>query len=206
MPCAPRRDEAPADAVSPEDALRAQLYRLLAHFLSAPPRQGGLDLAAALGGDGGSEFGRAIAGLAEAAAGTSAAAAADAYHVLFIGLGRGELVPFGSYYLTGFLHEKPLARLRQDMARLGLAREPGVPEPEDHIASVLEIMAGLIDGSFGAPLPIEEQRRFFEAHVGNWASHFFHDLEASGVSTLYSALGSVGSTFLEIEERAFTLS
>lgn len=191
-------------AVASEDLLRAQVYRLIARFLSAPPTQPDLDAAAALEGDD-SAFGRAISTFAHIAARSQPNDVADEYQTLFIGLGRGELVPYGSYYLTGFLHEKPLAKLRQEMARLGIERDPAVREPEDHIASLCEMMAGLIDGSFGSPLPLSEQKRFFDTHIGCWASYFFRDLQQAKSSVLYSALGAVGSAFLEIEEGAFAL-
>lgn len=191
-------------AVEPEDILRAQVYRLLARFLSAPPRQADLDAAAALQGNE-TALGRAISTFAHIAGRSRLADIADEYDVLFIGLPRGELVPYGSYYLTGFLHEKPLAKLRQDMARLGIERDPELREPEDHIASLAEIMAGLIDGSFGAPASLSEQKHFFETHIGCWAPYFFRDLQEARSSVLYSALGAVGSAFLEIEERAFSL-
>lgn len=203
MPSAAPLDEA-VSVVATEDMLRAQIYRLLARFLSAPPSQSDLDAAAALQGDD-SDLGRAISTFAHIAGRSRAADVAEEYQVLFIGLGRGELVPFGSYYLTGFLNEKPLAKLRQDMARLGIARDPDVRDPEDHIASLAEMMAGLIDGTFGEPLPLSEQKRFFDAHIGSWASYFFRDLQQAKSSVLYSALGSVGSIFLEIEEGAFAL-
>ncbi len=187
-----------------EEHLRAQVYRLLARYLGAPPGQTDLHDAASLRGDE-SLLGRAIATFAHIAGASSLPAVRDEYHTLFIGLTRGVLVPFGSYYLTGFLHEKPLAKLRQDMARLGIARDPSVSDPEDHIAALLEMMAGLIDGTFGAPLPLEEQRQFYETHIGSWAPYFFRDLEAAEESVFYAALGSVGRTFLEIEEQAFRM-
>ncbi len=192
-------------AMAPEDMQRAQVYRLIARFLSAPPSQPDLDVAAALeGGD--TALGRAISTFAHVAGRTRPADAADEYRELFIGLGRGELVPYGSYYLTGFLHEKPLAKLRQDMARLGLQRDPVVHEPEDHIASLAEMMAGLIDGTLGdAPAPLSAQKHFFQTHLGCWAPYFFRDLQQARASILYSALGAVGSAFLEIEENAFAL-
>jgi TorA maturation chaperone TorD len=127
------------------------------------------------------------------------------YQELFIGLGRGELVPYESYYLTGFLQEKPLAKLRHEMELLGLARAAEVRDPEDHIASLCEMMAGLIEGRFGPPLPLPEQKWFFDAHLGCWAGYFFRDLEAAKSSMLYSALGSAARSFLEIEEGAFAL-
>ncbi|KAB2920003.1 MAG: molecular chaperone TorD family protein [Hyphomicrobiaceae bacterium] len=192
------------DAVLPEDLLRAQGYRLLARFLSAPPSADELTAAGALVGDE-SEFGAAITALSRISARSNAAAAAEEYQTLFIGLTRGELVPYGSFYLTGFLHEKPLAKLRQDMERLGVAREEGVPDPEDHIASLCEMMAGFIDGTFGEPLPLAEQKRFFTTHIGSWAPVFFRDLEAAKASIVYAAVGSVGRTFLDIEEGAFAM-
>jgi TorA maturation chaperone TorD len=192
-------------AVVSEDQLRAQLYRLLALFLSSPPTQLTLKLGADLTGDD-SELGRAIAAFARVCARADAASVSEEYHQLFIGLVRGELVPFGSYYLTGFLHEKPLAKLRQDMGRIGVARQEGVAEPEDHIASLCEMMAGFIDGSLGHALSLEEQKAFFATHIGNWAPVFFRDLEVANASVLYAALGSVGRAFLAIEEGAFAMA
>jgi TorA maturation chaperone TorD len=192
------------ERVAPEDLLRAQMYKLLARFLSGPPTAGDLAAAAALKGDD-SALGQAISTFARLAGHGYPAIVKEEYQELFIGLGRGELVPYGSYYLTGFLQEKPLAKLRQDMERLGIARSAEVRDPEDHIASLCEMMAGLIEGRFGPPLPLPEQKRFFETHLGSWAGYFFRDLEAARSSVLYSALGSVGRTFLEIEEGAFAL-
>ena len=194
----------PGLTVAPEDVLRAQAYRLLARYLSAPPTTADLKAGAALSGDDG-DLGRAIHTFARVCAGSDAATVAEEFQTLFIGLARGELVPYGSYYLTGFLHEKPLAKLRVDMARLGIAREDGVHEPEDHIASVCEMMAGFIDGAFGTPLPLEQQKQFFQTHLLSWAPIFFRDLEVAKASILYSALGSVGRAFLAIEEGAFAM-
>jgi TorA maturation chaperone TorD len=176
----------------------------LARFLSTPPTAADLEAGASLTGDA-SDLGRAISAFARVCARASPAAVADEYHDLFIGLVRGELVPYGSYYLTGFLHEKPLAKLRQDMGRLGVERDEGVSDPEDHIASLCEMMAGFIDGSLGRALPLEAQKALFGAHIGSWAPVLFRDLETAKASVLYGALGSVGRVFLEIEERAFAM-
>jgi len=193
-----------AERIAPEDLLRAQCYRLIARFLSAPPSAADLERAAALSGDD-SDLGRAVATFARVCAGSDAAGIASEYHDLFIGLARGELVPYGSYYLTGFLHEKPLAKLRQDMARLGVEREADVSEPEDHIASLCEMMAGFIDGSLARPLSLEEQKAFFKTHIGSWAPVLFRDMETAKASVLYATLGSVGRIFLDIEEGAFSM-
>jgi len=187
-----------------EDALRAHMYRLLGHFLARPPDNEKLELAAGMSGDD-SELGQAVKSLARLAARATPEQVAQEYHDLFIGVGRGELLPYASYYLTGFLHEKPLAKLRSDMARLGIARRETVSEPEDHIAALFEMMAGLITGEFGVQAPLEEQRRFFENHISPWATHFFRDLEAAKSSVLYAAIGSIGRIFMDIEEVAFTM-
>ena len=115
--------------------------------------------------------------MAGAAAETDAAAVAREYFDLFIGVGRGELLPYGSYYLTGFLHERPLARLRADLVDLGVERVEGQCEPEDHAAIICEIIAGLVAGEFIAP--VERQRRIFDRHLAPWMARFFVDLEAA---------------------------
>lgn len=191
--------------VAPEDILRAQVYRLLASWLSDAPDQDLLDRTSELTGDT-SPLGKAVGTLAHLSSRTPVSSAAVEYHDLLIGVGRGELVPFGSYYLTGFLQEKPLAKLRQDMRRLEIVRADGVSEPEDHIASVLEMMAGLIDGTFGRVLPVDEQKSFFEQHISSWASHFFRDLGAAKSAVLYAGVAGVGATFLDLETGAFALS
>lgn len=191
--------------VTDQDGQRAAFYRLVAHFLSEPPTTAHLSLARELTGEPGTPIGGAVNALAVAARDTTVKQEAEAFQTLFIGLGRGILVPFGSYYLTGFLNEKPLARLREDMHRLGMARSDDVSEPEDHISSVMEIMAGLIDGRINGPCDPTEQRQFFEAHVGSWAGQFFRDLAADDTSALYAALGALGERFIAIEASAFKL-
>jgi TorA maturation chaperone TorD len=187
-----------------EEALRAVQYRLLSRFLAAPPDQGLLDLAAGWQADD-TAYGQALGALAKLASRTTPTEARDEYFNLFIGIGRGELLPYASYYLSGFLNEKPLARLRQDMARLGIARAEDVKEPEDHIAALCEMMAGLIEGAFGEPAHLATQRRFFDTHLAPWAERFFADLEASPSAVLYAPVGTLGRIFLEIETEAFAL-
>ena len=196
--------EASTDEILPEEWLRAQQYQLLARFLAAPPEAGLLDLASGFEGDD-SEFGQALAELAGRAGQVTPEAASREYHDLFIGIGRGELVPYGSYYLTGFLNEKPLAKLRSDMARLGMARAEAVKEPEDHIAAVCEMMAGLITGAFGAPLDLAAQRAFFDRHLAPWAPLFFEDLEKAKSAWLYAPVGTLGRVFMGIEKTAFMM-
>lgn len=192
--------------IAEEDELRAKGYLLIARLLSAPP---GADLLAGLGGLAGDAgaLGRALDELAAAARGAEPAAVEREYHDLFIGLGQGELNPYGSYYLTGFLYERPLARLRVDMARLGIARQRQVREPEDHIAALCEMMAGLISGAFaGAPAPLAEQHGFFGAHLASWAPRFFADLEAASGARFYRPVGRFGRLLMEIERQAFEMA
>lgn len=152
-----------------------------------------------------SPLGRDFAALAAAARATSPAAAEDEYNALFIGLTQGELTPYASYYLTGFLHEKPLARLRDDMMRLGIRAADDVAEPEDHIGALCEMMAGLIEGRFGTPAALDEQRRFFERHLAPWARRFFDDLAAAKSARLYMPVGAIGRGLIDIEAEAFAM-
>lgn len=184
-----------------EELARAYPYRLLSRLLIAAPDDGLLQTLAALDGDD-TPFGRAYAGLAGAAIKTTTKACEREYQQLFIGVGRGELVPFGSFYLTGFLHEKPLATLRGDLARLGIARSADVVEPEDHIAVLCEVMAGLISGEL-AEVDLATQKRFFETHIASWASRFFNDLAQAKSALFYRPVGSLGSVLLTIEAQAF---
>lgn len=151
-------------------------------------------------------LGNAANELSRAAAVATPQSVDDEFHDLFIGLGRGELIPFGSYYQAGFLMEKPLAKLRQDMAVLGVERAPDVAEPEDHISSLCEIMAGLIDGTFGVGDPLAEQRRFFDRHIAPWARRFFDDLERAEGASFYKPVGALGKEFLIIESTAFEMA
>ncbi len=185
------------------EAARAGLYKLLAAFLARPPDGALLDLAAGLRGPA-TPLGRALDELALRAAASDPEAAAREHEALFIGLARGELVPYASWYLTGFLHDRPLARLRQDMAALGLERQPGVAEPEDHIAAVCEVMATLTAEAADAAGEARE-RRFFDRHLAPWAGRFFKDLEGARAAVLYRPLGTLGRLFVEIEAAAWEL-
>lgn len=196
---------APEVEVSEEDRLRADLYDFLGLLLSKPPTRALLKKTAALTGDDG-ELGSAIKSMARVAGVTRAHDVESEFNALFIGLGRGEILPYASFYLTGFLNEKPLALLRKDMAALRIARAPNVFEPEDNIASLFEMMAGMILGRFGGPVSVDRQKDFFKQHIGLWAPHFFADLEAAENSVFYAPVGAAGRVFMEIEREAFRMS
>ena len=191
--------------IAEEDELRATWYALLARLLAKPPDEAFLSVLRGFAGDS-SEIGAALGALKATAAATTPDAIEHEYFELFIGVGHGELVPYGSYYLTGFLHEKPLARLRADMANLGIARSHGVPESEDHIAAVCDMMAGLITGAFGDPADLAAQRSFFDEHVGCWAPRFFENLEAATSAAFYMPVGTLGRLFMAVENQAFEMA
>ncbi|GFE49754.1 hypothetical protein So717_15070 [Roseobacter cerasinus] len=192
-------------AVTDEDRLRADLYNYLGLLLARPADQMLLDQTAGLQGDEG-QLGRAINGLARVAKSTSPKAVEREFNALFIGLGRGELLPYASYYLTGFLNEKPLAKLRKDMAAQQITRAENAFEPEDSMAALMEMMGGMIVGRFGGPAGLEQQRMFFNNHIAPWAVHFYTDLEGAKTSVFYAGVGAVGRAFMEIEKEAFRMT
>lgn len=191
--------------VSEEDALRADLYDFLGALLASPPSKDMLARTRALTGDD-TPLGRGITALGKVAAGETPASVEREFNRLFIGVGRGELLPYASFYMTGFLNEKPLAVLRRDMAAHGIERAPNVYEPEDNIASLCEMMAGLIMGRFGAPAPLSAQREFFNRHLASWAGHFFTDLEGAKGSFFYAPVGAIGRNFMDIEKQSFRMA
>jgi TorA maturation chaperone TorD len=181
---------------------RADLYGLLAALLRAVPTLELVENLTGLAVDGADDFSKALLALRLAAREVSLPEIDDEYHALFVGLGRGELVPYGSWYLTGFLMEAPLGELRRDLERLGFARQDGVCEPEDHVAALCEVMAMLI-GEAGADL--DTQRTFFDRHLGSWADRFFSDLETAEAAVFYRAVGRLGQAFVALEREYFTL-
>ena len=184
------------------DRARAQEYALLAMLLARTPNRSLLDRLASVVLDA-SPLGAAHAALGEAAREADVTRVEREYFDLFIGVGRGELLPYASYYLTGFLHERPLARLREDLGRFGIARADNVHEPEDHIASLCEVWAGLIAGRFPAPHGADEE--LFTRHLAPWAARFFADLEHAEAADFYRRVGALGRVFMDIEVQAFAL-
>jgi TorA maturation chaperone TorD len=193
-----RQAAAPIDAT---DNARAAEYALLATLLAQSPDANFLRRLSGLSGDA-TPLGAAHAELAAAAARTSARDVEREFFNLFIGVGRSELLPYGSYYLTGFLHERPLARLRAEMKRIGVEKTEAQSEPEDHAAILCEIMAGLAARTYGVP---GTDRQVFEKHVAPWMPRFFADLERSKSADFYARVGALGRVFMTIETEAFAL-
>lgn len=192
----------PSSRVDEIDAARAQEYALIAALLRRSPDAKLLDRLSRLRGDA-TPLGLAHVALADAAGRAKVEGVEREYFDLFIGLARGELLPYGSYYLTGFLHERPLARLRKDLAGVGIERAEGEVEPEDHAAILCEVMAGLADGCF--PAPAGTDRDLFRKHLAPWIGRFFADLEHAKAANFYRRVGTLGRTFIEIETEAFAL-
>lgn len=196
-----------ASADHSEELARAELYGLLARLWMAPPD------AALL-----AQFGVAVteapeSGLLEAPwqalvatlRATTPDAAADEYDALFGGVGKPEVFLYGSFYLAGFLNEKPLAALRTDLSTLGLTRDASRGETEDHIAYGCEVMRFLIAGDDIAVCNLEQQRRFFRGHLQTWVGDLCDAVEAHPQAQIWRAVAQLTRVFLDIETQGFDL-
>lgn len=187
------------------EGLRANTYSLMAALLAGPPSQSLIELLkritpAEVGGEG--ELAQAWEVLRLAGERASVESLDDEYHELFVGIGRGELVPYGSWYMTGFLMDQPLAVLRRDLAELGFERQEDIKEPEDHVAALLETMGMLIADS---DVSVDTERRFFQSHMGPWMKTFFLDLQKAQTARFYRAVGQFGEQFIEFEHKYLTM-
>ncbi|MBW7471503.1 molecular chaperone TorD family protein [Marinobacter sp. M216] len=191
-------------SINDEDRARAQMYQLLGVLLGGPPSKELLTGLASLKGDD-TPLGAASKNLAALAERTTPYDAEREYNNLFVGVGRGELLPYASYYLTGFLNEKPLAKLRSDLMVRGIKSRDDVKEPEDHISTLCEIMAGIITGEFECDSDLPSQKAFFDAHLAKWAALFFTDLEEAQSAVFFAPVGSLGRAFMTVEADAFAI-
>ena len=191
-------------SISDEDRARAQMYQLLGVLLGGPPSSELLRGLVTLKGDD-TPIGTASRNLAALAQRTTPKDAEREFNNLFVGIGRGELLPYTSYYLTGFLNEKPLADLRSDLMARGIKARDNVKEPEDHMGTLCEIMAGIIAGEFLCDSDQPSQKAFFDAHLAKWAALFFTDLEEAQSAVFYAPVGSLGRAFMAVEADAFAI-
>lgn len=127
----------------------------------------------------------------------------DEYHELFIGLGRGIVVPYGSWHITGFLMEKPLSHLRADLQRLGFERSEGVSESEDHIASLCQAMAAII---LAEEIDFATEATFFNEHIASWAEDFFAQVQSTPSAQFYRAVAQLGQSFIEVERKYLAMT
>ena len=182
-----------------EDTARAGVYALVGSLLRDVPDARLLAEVEALEPASGRDaFALAWEGVRMAANQVSLPEIDDEFHTLFIGLGRGECVPYGSWYQTGFLMEQPLSALRRDLTSLGFERCPGVHEPEDHVAALCDVMSQIaIDPTVG----IEQQRVFYGRHLEPWIDRFFADLERAESAVFYRSVSRLGAAFFAVEKR-----
>lgn len=193
--------EQASPARSAVPAFRSTSWLILAGLLRHTPDRGLLDKAAGMavtaGGSDEGALGAAWSALANAAETVEFGPLDDEFHDLFIGIGRGELVPYASWYRTGFLMDRPLVALRRDLTLLGFERQTRVSEPEDHAAAIAEVMSLLADPQEGQD--DSTQRLFFSEHVDSWMPDFFADLQTAKSADFYRVVGRLGAAFVEFE-------
>lgn len=189
---------------SAEHQYRAGAYSMLAALLRQPPQQDVLNAVTGLADvvEDKDDFAVAMSMLGLSARTATPVELDDEFHALFIGLGRGELVPYGSWYLTGFLMEKPLSALRDDLAAMGFARNDGTCEPEDHVAALCEVMVLLINEGRN----LAEQTAFFDAHMSSWLGQFFTDLSQAKSAVFYRAVARFGKEFFNFEKQYLAMN
>ena len=197
-----------AAADSPEELARAELYGLLAGLWLAPPDAALLTqfrVAVTQAPQPGGHLEAPWGSLVAAMRATTVGAAAAEHEALFHAVGRPEVFAYGSFYLTGFLNEQPLASLREDLARLGLARQADGLETEDHIAFEFEVMRWLIAGDDLSLCNLEQQRRFFRAHLQPWVDKLCDAVEAHPRADLWRAVAAMTRAFVQVEAQGFDL-
>jgi TorA maturation chaperone TorD len=113
---------------------------------------------------------------------------------------------YGSFYLSGFLMEKPLAALRTDLANLGLQREESIPESEDHIASLCEVMRYLIASDDPRHGNIAMQKQFFASHMQPWILQMCDAVTTHPTANFYAPVARLAKSFFEVEMQAFDMA
>jgi TorA maturation chaperone TorD len=201
-------DQLSVSSAFDEEMARAEMYGLLAQLYYAPPSAellGALRLAAAEAPDPGAflqEPWREVVGMARQ---MSCEAVNSEYQELFGGVGKPEVYLFGSHYLCGALNDKPLARLRTDLAGLGLERDDVVTETEDHLACLCEVMRYLIAGDDVAVADLSRQRDFFATHVQSWVPSLCDTLAAHPGARFYAVLAGLTRAFVSVEAQGFDM-
>jgi TorA maturation chaperone TorD len=191
-----------------EETARAELYGLLSLlFYQAPEAEllGQLQVAVTEAPDAGGFLEEPWRELVACARSLSVEQLAAEYNSLFGGVGKPEVYLFGSHYLSGFLNEKPLVRLRDDLAELGLARSEAMPETEDHVAYLFEVMRFLIAGDDAAVSNLTRQQSFFNQHVQSWLPALCQSLKSHPRAVFYARLAAFTETFISVESQGFDL-
>jgi TorA maturation chaperone TorD len=191
-----------------EELARAELYGLLARLWLAPPDAPLLQqfqVAVTESEVDGAALAAPWHDLVAVLRHTTADAAAAEFNALFVGVGKPEVFAYGSYHLSGFLNEKPLATLRTDLAALGLTREEATLETEDHVSYVFEVMRYLIAGDDAGVCNLEQQRRFFRKHVQTWLDSLCDSVQAHPKAQVYGALAGLTRSFIAVETQGFDM-
>jgi TorA maturation chaperone TorD len=191
-----------------EETARAEVYGLLAALYYAPPSaelMAQLRVAVTEAPAAGGFLEEPWRALVASARTLDDQTVADEYDALFGGMGKPEIYLFGSHYLSGFLNEKPLAQLRGDLATLGLGRDERMPETEDHIAYLCEVMRYLIAGDDVAVANLSQQRQFFTTHLQPWVGSMCEALAAHPKARFYAALAAFTQAFASVETQGFDL-
>lgn len=198
----------PVSSALDEETARAEVYGLLAQLWYAPPAKELLDairLAPTEAPAAGAFLEEPWRTLVAAARALGEREIAGEYDALFGGVGKPEVYLFGSHYLAGFLNERPLVRLRDDLAALGLARAETMPETEDHIACTCEVMRYLIAGDDVAVANLTKQREFFAAHLQPWAAQMCDAVQAHPKAKFYASVADFTRAFVAVEAQGFEL-
>ncbi len=188
-----------------EETARADVYGLLATLLYTPPPQALLDTIGSATVQGSSVLEHAWADLVTACKTAQQEGVREEYELLFVGVGKPEVMLYGSFYLSGFLMEKPLAELRTDLSLLGLQRSDDVVESEDHLASLCEVMRYLIASDDVVHANLAAQEKFFNTHMRGWVLDCCNALEASGNARFYKLVARLAHVFFEVEMQAFDM-
>ncbi|WP_291008092.1 molecular chaperone TorD family protein [Hydrogenophaga sp.] len=201
-------DPIPVSSALDEETARAEVYGLLAALYYAPPSaelMAQLRVAVTEAPAAGGFLEEPWRELVAAARVQDDASVVNEYDDLFGGVGKPELYLFGSHFLSGFLNEKPLAQLRGDLAALGLARDERMPETEDHIAYLCEVMRFLIAGDDVSVSNLSQQQKFFTTHVQPWVNDMTDAIAAHPKARFYAALAGFTRAFVSVETQGFDL-
>lgn len=197
-----------AGAEDAEELARAELYGVLARLWLAPPDATLLEqfrVAVTEPPERGGHLHAPWESLVAELRGVTPAAAAAEHEALFHGVGKPEILAYGSYHLSGFLNERPLAALRADLAALGLARDSAALETEDHVAYLFEVMRWLIAGDDPVRCTLAQQRRFFRAHVQPWVERLCEAVEAHPDARTWRAVAAMTRAYVQVEAQGFDL-
>jgi TorA maturation chaperone TorD len=208
---APHKIHCKSVDLDPEESARAEIYALLSSLFYQPPSKELLRVIATGSGicndEHKTDYCRSWRALQQAAAQTDAEAVKEEFDTVFIGTGRQPVMLYGSFYVAGFLHEKPLAFLREDLTKMGIARRSDRHESEDHVSAVCDVMRFLIAGDADTPpAALDLQRDFFRRHLAPWCAQLCVAVIAAGQTSFYKHVAHLMREFFAIEDAAFDIT